>query len=140
MKRSAMRRFAQTGKTTDHFWMMEAYTPAERIEILESLLEQQRDNPYMHMYFLKDDDAIRDVEIAYYEDLGMLFLEADTDYNLEAGHSEVLITHQEALRLYREFFTNVLLAQYVLPESETCRFFEELIEEVGRMEGAPEDQ
>lgn len=140
MKRSAMRRFAQTGKTTDHFWMMEAYTPAERIEILESLLEQQRDNPYMHMYFLKDDDAIRDVEIAYYEDLGMLFLEADTDYNLEAGHSEVLITHQEALRLYREFFTNVLLAQYVLPESETCRFFEELIEEVGRMEDAPEDQ
>ena len=52
----------------------------------------------------------------------------------------MLITHQEALRLYREFFTNVLLAQYVLPESETCRFFEELIEEVGRMEGAPEDQ
>ena len=140
MKRSAMRRFAQTGKTTDHFWMMEAYTPAERIEILESLLEQQRDNPYMHMYFLKDDDAIRDVEIAYYEDLGMLFLEADTDYNLEAGHSEVLITHQEALRLYREFFTNVLLREYVLPESETCRFLEELIEEVGRLEEDPANE
>lgn len=140
MKRSAMRRFAQTGRTTDHFWMMTPYTPSERIEILESLLKQQRDNPFMHMYFLKEDDTVRDVEIAYYEDVGMLFLEADTDYNLEAGHSEVMITHQEALRLYREFFMNVLLCEYVLPESETCRFFEELIEEVRKLEGAPAEQ
>lgn len=137
MKRSAMRRFAQTGRTTDHFWMMTPYTPSERIEILESLLDQQRNNPFMHMYFLKEEDVVRDVEIAYYEDVGMLFLEADTDYNLEAGHTEVMITHREALRLYREFFMNVLLCGYVLPESETCRFFEELIEEVRRLEEVP---
>ena len=51
--------------------------------ILGDLLKQQNENPYLHTYFLKDDATLRDVEIAYYEDVGMLILESDTDYNLE---------------------------------------------------------
>ena len=129
MKRGAMRRFAQTGRTSDHFWMMDAYTPEERVEILQSLLKQQMENPYLHMFFLKQDDVLRDVEIACYEDFGMLLLEADTGYNLDNGHSEALITHQALLRLYRDFFMNVLLRDYVLPKSETIRFLRQLIAE-----------
>lgn len=128
MKRGAMEQFARTGRTSDHFWMMDGYTPAERVEILQGLLEQQQSNRYLHMFFLREDDAVRDVEIALYEETGMLFLEADTDYNLQNGHSEALITHAEVLRLYREFFENVLLEDCALPESETCRILEELIE------------
>lgn len=130
MKRGAMLRFAQTGRTSDHFWMMDAYTPEERMEILQSLLRQQMENPYLHMFFLKQDDVLRDVEIACYEDFGMLLLEADTGYNLDEGHSEALITHQVLLQLYRDFFMNVLLRDYVLPKSETIRFLRQLIAEV----------
>lgn len=128
MKRGAMEQFARTGRTSDHFWLMTPYTPGERVEILQDLLKQQRGNRYLHMFFLKEDQALRDVEIALYEEAGMLFLEADTDYNLEDGHSEVLITHTEVLRMYRQFFEEVLLEDYVQEEKETCRILEELIE------------
>lgn len=127
LKRGALLEFAKTGRTTDHFWGMAPYTVEERIEILETLLEQQRSNPYIHMYLLKEDDDLRDIEIACYEDAGMLFLESDTDYHLAQGHSEVLITHPELLRLFRDFFMRVLVRERVLPESETCRFFESLL-------------
>ena len=126
-KRRAFQEFAKTGRTTDHFWAMTPYTVDERIEILETLLDQQRNNSYIHMHFLKDDDDLRDIEIACYEDTGLLLLEADTDYHLEQGHSEVLITHAELLRLFREFFMRVLIREYVLPESETCNFLESLL-------------
>ena len=105
-KRGAMRRFAMTGKTTDHFWMMRPYTPKERRIILSELLKQQQDNPYVHFYFLKDNAALRDVRIAYYEGEGMLILDSGTDYNLEQGHSEVLITYERMLSLFREFCLN----------------------------------
>ncbi len=133
-KRGAMRRFALTGKTSDHFWGMRPYTLTERIVILGDLLKQQNENPYVHTYFLKDDSTLRDVEIAYYEDEGMLILESDTDYNLEQGHSEIMVTHQEMLNLYRDFFMNVLLQDYVYPESETCKYLRSLIEEVRRLD------
>lgn len=133
-KRGAMRRFALTGTTSDHFWGMRPYTLTERIVILSDLLKQQNENPYVHSYFLKDDATLRDVEIAYYEDEGMLILESDTDYNLEQGHSEIMVTHQEMLNLYREFFMNVLIQDYVYPESETCKFLRTLIEEVQRLD------
>ena len=129
-KRGAMRRFALTGKTSDHFWGMRPYTVTERLVILGDLLKQQNENPYVHSYFLKDDSTLRDVEIAYYESEGMLILESDTDYNLEQGHSEIMVTHPEMLNLYREFFMNVLLQDYVYPESESCKFLRALIEEV----------
>ena len=64
----------------------------------------------------------------------MLILESDTDYNLEQGHSEIMVTHQEMLNLYREFFMNVLIQDYVYPESETCKFLRTLIEEVRRLD------
>ncbi len=126
-KRNAMYKFALTGKTTDHFWGMRPFTPKERIIILSEILKQQVVNPYVHMYFLRDDAAIRDVEIAYYEGVGMLILESDTDYNLEDGHSEIMITHQEMLNLYREFYMEVLIREYVYPESETCNYLRYLL-------------
>ena len=133
-KRGAMRRFAMTGKTADHFWMMRPYTPKEREVILSELLKQQGNNPYVHFYFLKDDATLRDVEIAYYEGEGMLILDSETDYNLEQGHSEVLITHERMLSLFKEFFMNQLLQEYVCTESETADYLRHLIFEVEAME------
>ena len=60
----------------------------------------------------------------------MLFLEADTDYKLDEDHTEVLITHPEMLAHFRKFYLDVLMQDYVYPESETCRFFREIIAEL----------
>ena len=129
-KRNALRRFALTGRTTDHFWMMAPYTVRERIDIFKQLLDQQLHNPYIHMMLLKNNDALRDMEIAYYEGEGLLFLEADTDYKLDEDHTEVLITHPDMLAHFRKFYLDVLMQDYVYPESETCRFFREIIAEL----------
>lgn len=133
-KRSAFQKFARTGKTSDHFWAMRPYTPQERIAILQDLVRRQATNPYVHFYFLKDESVLRDVEIAYYEGVGMLILPSDTDYNLPKGHSEVLVTHPEMLALYREFFSEVLLRDFVYSTQETVRFLNELICEVAHVE------
>lgn len=132
MKRSAMQRFAQTGRTSDHFWAMRPYTPQERVAILSELLNQQQNNPYFHIYFLADEQIIRNAEFALYENLGILMLESDTDYNLAGGHSEILLTHPELMRLFQKFFMDELIKHHVLPEAETVRFLQGLVEEAGK--------
>ena len=129
-KRDAMYRFAMTGRTSDHFWMMRPFTPEERILILSGLLAQQQRNPFIHSFFLLDDSTLRDVEIACYQDEGMLILDSGTDYNLEQGHSEVMITHRRMLELYKDFFMNVLLQSYVHTEKEFCDYLQYLIHEI----------
>lgn len=128
MKRGAMRRFALTGRTSDHFWAMRPYTPPERAAILTDILHHQQHNPFFHIYFLKDDCTLRDAEITLYDGLGILMTESDTDYNLAAGHSEVMLAHPELMELFKEFFIKGLVKQHTLPEEESCRFLCELIE------------
>ncbi len=128
LKHSAMRRFAMTGRTSDHFWAMRPFTPRERAAILTELLRLQQRNPYFHIYFLRDDGMLRDAEITLYDDLGILMTEAHTDYDLAAGHSEVMLAHPELMRLFREFMMKSLVKHHALPEEETCRILAELIE------------
>ena len=54
--------------------------------------------------------------------------EAHTDYDLAAGHSEVMLVHPELMRLFREFMMKSLVKHHALPEEETCRILAELIE------------
>ena len=42
----------------------------------------------------------------------------------------MLITHPEMLAHFRKFYLDVLMQDYVYPESETCRFFREIIAEL----------
>lgn len=129
LKKEAMRKFMLTGKASDHFWGMRPYTWEERTAILSLMLEQQRSNPYFHLFFLKDDHQIRDAEIACYEGIGILMLEANTDYNLAQGHSEVIISHKEMMRLFEDFFMNELVRKYAHPEEESTRVLQKLIKE-----------
>ncbi len=126
-KKNAMRELALTGKATDHFWGMRPYTPAERIRIFENLLNQVKDNPYFHLYFLRRDDMIIDAEIACFEDAGVLVLNHQTDYDLASSHAEVMITHPEFMRLYKQFFMNTLLKDHVLSGAETEKILADLI-------------
>lgn len=133
LKRSAMRRFARTGRLSDHFWGMRAFTPDERVRILTELRRQQLENPYVHLHFLKDDALVRDVEIACYDGIGILVLQADTDYNLAAGHSEIIISHPEMLRTFQQFFMEEFVGEQTLPERDSAEILEELILECHRM-------
>lgn len=133
MKTRAMWRFACTGRTTDHFWGMRPYTPSERKRIFTLLLKEYEGNPFFNLYFLKDNDFLRDVEIAYYEGIGMLILESGTDYNLAEGHSEVLITHPEFLRLYKDYFLKNLIKHQVLSREQTGKFLRECIAQCDKL-------
>lgn len=127
LKRGAMNRFVRTGRTTDHFWGMDCFTPEERVRVLQELLRQQTENPYVHLYFLENDDTVRNMELVYYEDQGLLMLETDTDYQL-TRQADIMITHRELQCLFRSFFMNILLKEYALPEKQTPAILNELIQ------------
>ena len=131
-KRGAFTKFATTGKTSDHFCAMRPYTPQERIAILRDMLNQQKSNPYVHFYFLKDDTVLRDVEIACYDQTGILILPSDTDYNLPEGHSEIMVSHPQMMNLFQEFFTEILVRDYVCTDTETVQFLNDLISNISR--------
>lgn len=132
LKRGAMNRFVCTGRTTDHFWGMDCFTPEERVQVLQELLHQQNENPYVHIYFLENDDTVRDIELVYYEGKGMLMLETDTNYRL-TQQADVMLVHQELQRLFPSFFVNVLVKEHALPESQTPAILNELIQKVKRL-------
>lgn len=126
-KRSAMVRFARTGRLQDHFWAMRPFTSEERVRILALLLEHMDGNPYFDIYFLKDNDFLRDAEIAWYEGAGIMIMDANTDYALEGNHSEVMIVHEEFMRIFKEYFERSLLADRVVSRNDSVNFMNELI-------------
>lgn len=127
MKRSAMVRFARTGRLQDHFWAMRPFSPEERVRILQLVLENNENNPYFNVFFLKDNDFLRDVEVAYFENAGILMMNANTDYALQGNHSEVMIVHEEFMRMFKEYYDRALLADHVMSHSETTNFLNGLI-------------
>lgn len=128
----AMRRFAQTGLQSDHFFAMRAYTPAERVAILTHLKEQNAVNPYFNIYFFKPNHPSPPEELSLYEGKGVLLTKPDTDYRLDGGHSETLICQAAFCRQFKEHFLQKLLAEDVASAQETQRLMEELIEIAGR--------
>lgn len=125
MKRQAMWRFIRTGQTLDHFWGMRPYTIKERICILENMIQQAENNPFYNLYFLENDDLLRDIQIGYYEGKGLLIADAQTSFNLAEGHSEILITQSEFLEQYKAYFLKHLLKDGVLSfEGTKCILYE----------------
>lgn len=103
-KRGAMLRFARTGRLSDHIWCCRAFTAEERVRILRYLRDTLMALPGFHLYFLKDDAALREDEIVLYEDRGLSIIKAGTDYDMSARHSEILITQPEMLKVFKCFF------------------------------------
>ena len=127
-KQRAVWRFVRTGRLSDQFWGFDALTMKERMETLQSVLEQHTTNPYYQVYFLKDEDAMRDDEIVFYDGLGLSIIKAGTDYNLTANHSETMVTQGQFLRVYRNFFLHSILPYNVQPEYKTRKILMEMIE------------
>jgi hypothetical protein len=133
MKRGAMRDFVQTGVATDHFWGFRPYTPAERLEIFETLMDQQINNPYFHLNFLKDDDFVRDTELGYYEGLGMLILPEHTPYDLHDRYSEVMITQKDFCEGFKTYYLHYLLRYEVISPQESIAFLREQMKTLQEM-------
>jgi len=127
---SALRRFAQTGSQTDHFYLLRPYTVSERIEILSHLVHQIRTNPYFNIYLLRDEQNFIEIEATCYEGQGVQFIPAHTDYNLGSGHTEAIITNEEFCALFLDFFRDDLLVNHVYSPSATVFLLESLISEL----------
>lgn len=127
-KQKAVWKFVRTGRLSDHFWAFRPLTMDERLAVLQSLLEQYNTNPYFHLYFLKDEDAMRDEEIVCYDGVGLVIIKAGTDYDLSSNHSETMVEQKDFLRIYRNFFLHSVLTCNVHPEHKTRKTLMEMIQ------------
>ena len=127
----AMERFVRTGRQSDHFFAMRPYTPSERRMILLNLREQVAHNPYFWIYFLKEDADAYYAEITMYEGRGVMFLRSDTAYQLDADHSEALISDQGLNDKFRSFYMKELLVNRVLGYQETIAVLDRMIQQLG---------
>lgn len=127
----AMERFVRTGKQTDHFFAIRPYTPAERKAILIHLRDQAAHNPYFWLYFLKNEEAEMRAEITMYEGKGVMFMQANTGYDLENDHSEALVNHPVLNATFRNFFMKDMLTTRVLPYQDTMTLLDEMIKQLG---------
>lgn len=133
IKWSAMRQFALTGKTSDHFWGLRPFTPEERIEILMEMQENARHNHFFHLYFLKNDSAMQELEIDCYGERGMMIAPAHTNYSFPKGHNEVMLPYRHLIDLFKEFFFKELLPKQAQPENSSVEILEGLLTECRRM-------
>ena len=123
----SMRRFALTGRQSDHFFAIRPYTREERVQILRGLRAQTADNPYFTVYFFKKDLTPVQEEIGLYEGRGVLLTKSHTDYRLDGEHAEALITQPEFCESFREYYLKRLLTSCVVPAKETLAILDELI-------------
>ena len=125
--KAAMERFAQTGRQSDHFFAIRAYTPQERAEILENLRDQTQANPNFHIHFFKEGFEPPLTEIGLYEGVGTLMTKPYTNYDLAGDHTETIITKKEFCERYKEFYMKDLLERYVITREETMVLMDRLI-------------
>ena len=104
-------------------------TPPPRyiVRILSELHRQLRTNPYFHLHLLRDNHLLRDREFILYEGVGLLITDMHAHYDLAHGHSEIMISHPEFLRLFQEYCARVLLRSCVLEDGETDALFQQMI-------------
>lgn len=123
----AMERFMRTGVQTDHFFIQRAYTVEERRRIITGLLEAMRSRPWFNVYFLREGAPELCNEITYYEGKGVLMMDAYTGYELEADHSEALISLPAFMDSFHSYFMEELLAHHVMSRADTLRCLERLL-------------
>lgn len=123
----AMERFMRTGVLSDQFFIQRAYTVDERRQIVRVLLETMRQQFYFNVHFMKEGAPALRYEISYYDGKGVLLMDAYTGYDLDAEHSEALITLPGFMKGFQRYFKEELLTHYVMSRSETISAMERLL-------------
>lgn len=127
-KPQAVWKFVKTGRLSDQFWAFRSLTMAERLQTLQTIQRLSRENPYFHLHFLRDERFIRDDEILLLGNKAVCIIKPGTDYDLNAGHSEAIITQSEFIQIYYDYFINSILANQVLSPEETQSLLQEMID------------
>lgn len=136
---TAMRKFARTGRLSDHAYLMRPFTTEERIRILKDCLERSGENGgrrfHIHLLNPETDERIcandHPIEMICYGEKCVQLTPALTDYNFGKGHSEIFIEQEAFLGLFVEFFMNDLVQYHTRPEEDTAALLRELIRELG---------
>lgn len=126
-KRGAVWKFIKTGRLSDQFWAFRSLTMPERLQVLQTVATLRQDNPSFHLYFLKNENDIRNDELLLLDGTALCLIKPGTDYDLTAGHSEALVTQPDFLNVYRTFFLSSILAYSVLSDEETAATLNEMI-------------
>ncbi len=126
-KHSAVERFLDTGCCFGHFSFMRPFTQEERAEIIDLMLQNMRANPYFHVYFLRDDNAVRDIGITAYADRGLILVPAEGESQPMERYYDGRLPSPAISRQFSEFFTRELLPTACCTEHESCVMMENLL-------------
>lgn len=124
----SMKEFSETGYTTDHVTGMRAFTRRERREILAGAAAKARGNEYLQIHILKPGIRPRGMTLTAYDALGVYLLDANTQYDVVRGHSEVFLQMPDFAQALESFFRDELIEKCCYPEEESLRMLEELAE------------
>lgn len=122
-----MKQFVQTGRESDHFYVLRPFTIAERRRILTFLRNTAATNPYYHLFFTTERLPLSQREIALYDGRALLTMNATSQYNINSDHTECHIAQPFVLSEYKKFFMNTLIKQYAFSESVSLQILDELI-------------
>ena len=83
--------------------------------------------PGFHLYFLKDDAALRDDDFILYEDRGLSVVKVGMDYDMSARNDEIRITQPVLLKVLKRFFMESILRYRVESEEASAAEIDRLI-------------
>ncbi len=134
LSEKAMRQFAETGRLSDHPYMMRPYTVVERKKILTTCLERMEKLAGFHVHLLTEEKEQEiyghdhPVEMVCFEGNCVQLNPACTDYNFRKGHSEIFLDQEAFVKMFTDFFMNDLIHYHTRPEEESVKLFRELLE------------
>lgn len=129
-KEKEMRRFVSTGRMADHPALLRSFTPPERVRILRRLEERQKNNPYFHLLFFREEDRWLDDEVTLYENAGLSIIKPGIDYSPDGPHSETLLVEpRDFLEAYKSFYLNRLIRTQCRDNRESAVILRSLCEE-----------
>ena len=126
----SLRRFAETGCTTDHVAGMRPFTEEERAQILRDVVRRCRENVYLNIHILRQGVAPRGMTLTTHEGLGVYLLDSYTQYDVIKGHSEAFILMPDFAATLEEFFRDELIAKHCHTVGESLDMLESVAEEL----------
>lgn len=124
---SGLRRFAQTGMTTEHFAAMRPFTVRERVVILEDLLTNAEENPHFYLYLFREDFEPA-YEINCWDGLGMTAFPIVKQQETVDNYCNNVICHPRMVTAFRDYFMDDLRVEHTLTAPERSAFLRGLIE------------
>ena len=122
---NGLRRFAQTGMTSEHFAAMRPFTVYERVAILEDLLTNAEENPHFYLYLFCEDFEPA-YEVNCWDGLGMTAFPIVKQETVD-NYCNNVICHPRMVTAFRDYFMSDLRLNLTLTTGERNAFLRGLI-------------